>query len=42
MKRTEDALTSALNEIKDSREKFRQAARKTPEPLNPPRKPPVE
>jgi len=33
MKRTEDALTLALNEIKESREKFRQAARKKPEPV---------
>ena len=37
MKRTEDALASALAEIRDSRERFRQAARKAPEPLVPPR-----
>lgn len=35
MKRTEDALSMALNEIKESRERFRQAARKKPEPLVP-------
>ena len=35
MKRTEDALTLALNEIKESRERFRQAARKKPEPIHP-------
>ena len=33
MKRTEDALAKALNEIQGSREKFKQAARKVPEPL---------
>ena len=33
MKRTEDALSIALNEIRESRERFRQAARKKPEPI---------
>ena len=42
MKRTEDALASALAEIRDSRERFRQAARKTPEPLVPIRNAPGE
>ena len=42
MKRTEDALAAALNEIRDSREKFRQAARRAPEPLHSPRRPPPE
>ena len=37
MKRTEDVLASALADIKESRERFRQAARKKPEPLAPPR-----
>ena len=37
MKRTEDVLASALADIRDSRERFRQAARKKPEPLAPPR-----
>jgi F0F1-type ATP synthase membrane subunit b/b' len=36
MRKTEDALSSALKEIKVSREKFKQAARKVPEPLAPP------
>ena len=42
MKRTEDALTVALNEIKESRERFRQAARKQPEQLHPPLNKPGE
>ena len=37
MKRTEDVLATTLSDIRDSREKFRQAARKKPEPLHPPR-----
>jgi F0F1-type ATP synthase membrane subunit b/b' len=37
MRRTEEALSTALKEIKSSREKFKQAARKVPEPLNTPR-----
>ena len=40
MKRTEDVLTSALTEIRESRLKFRQAARATPAPQPAPAPPP--
>ena len=40
MKRTEDALMSALTEIRESRLKFRQAARTAPPPQTPPPPPP--
>ena len=42
MKRTEEALAAALNEIRESRSKFRQAARAAPETQNIPRLPMVD
>jgi len=42
MKRTEDALAAALNEIRESRSKFRQAARTAAESAPTPRMPDID